>query len=166
KEDVENIENKIFHKKDTDLMEITTFFNKDNFYIDKDFETKEECINFLSNEAIKKGLMDETSKKSVFEREEISSTSIGDLTAIPHPIATDTKKSFISILVLNKPIMWGDFLVQVVFLLNIEKSKANLWEPMFLKLYNYIKEKNGINSLLKNKSYDMFLKEFISFSQI
>ena len=31
KEDVENIENKIFHKKDTDLMEITTFFNKDNF---------------------------------------------------------------------------------------------------------------------------------------
>ena len=48
-------------------------------------------------------------KKSVFEREEISSTSIGDLTAIPHPIATDTKKSFISILVLNKPIMWGDF---------------------------------------------------------
>ena len=63
KEDVENIENKIFHKKDTDLMEITTFFNKDNFYIDKDFETKEECINFLSNEAIKKGLMDETSKK-------------------------------------------------------------------------------------------------------
>lgn len=37
--------------------------------------------------------------------------------------------------------MWGDFLVQVVFLLNIEKSKANLWEPMFLKLYNYIKEK-------------------------
>ena len=70
-------------------------------YIDKDFETKEECINFLSNEAIKKGLMDETSKKSVFEREEISSTSIGDLTAIPHPIATDTKKSFISILVLS-----------------------------------------------------------------
>ena len=42
KEDVENIENRIFHKTDTDLIEITTFFNKDNFYIDKDFETKEE----------------------------------------------------------------------------------------------------------------------------
>uniref|UniRef100_UPI0022E4F8D5 BglG family transcription antiterminator n=1 Tax=Megamonas funiformis TaxID=437897 RepID=UPI0022E4F8D5 len=166
KEDVENIENRIFHKTDTDLIEITTFFNKDNFYIDKDFETKEECINFLADEAIKKDLMDEMSKESIFEREEISSTSIGDLTAIPHPISTDTKKSFISILVLNKPIMWGDFLVQVVFLLNIEKSKASLWEPMFLKLYNYIKEKNGINSLLKNKSYDMFLKEFINFSQI
>ena len=47
KEDVENIENRIFHKTDTDLIEITTFFNKDNFYIDKDFETKEECINFI-----------------------------------------------------------------------------------------------------------------------
>lgn len=35
--------------------------------------------------------MDEMSKESIFEREEISSTSIGDLTAIPHPISTDTK---------------------------------------------------------------------------
>ena len=42
KEDVENIENKIFHKETTELLEITTFFNKDNFYIGKNFETKEE----------------------------------------------------------------------------------------------------------------------------
>lgn len=163
KEDVENIENRIFNKKISDLAEITTFFNKDNFYIDKDFDTKEECINFLADEAIKKGLINEGTKASIFEREEMSSTSIGDLTAIPHPISTGTKESFISILVLNKPIMWGDFLVQVVFLLNIEKSKANLWETMFLKLYNYIKEKNGINSLLKNRSYDVFLRDFVDF---
>ena len=35
-----------------------------------------------------------------------------------------------------------------------------------IEIRGNIKEKNGINSLLKNKSYDMFLKEFISFSQI
>lgn len=160
KEDVENIENKIFHKKDTDLMEITTFFNKDNFYIDKDFETKEECINFLADEAIKKGLMNNNAKMSIFEREEMSSTSIGDLVAIPHPIYNECGTSFISILILNKPIIWDDLFVQVVFLLNVEKGKMNLWEPMFLKLYNYIKLKNGVNSILKNKSYEVFINEF------
>lgn len=160
KEDVENIENRIFHKTDTDLIEITTFFNKDNFYIDKDFETKEECINFLADEAIKKDLMNNNAKMSIFEREEMSSTSIGDLVAIPHPIYNECGTSFISILILNKPIIWDDLFVQVVFLLNVEKGKMNLWEPMFLKLYNYIKLKNGVNSILKNKSYEVFINEF------
>lgn len=45
KEDVENIENKIFIKRYR-FNGNYNFFNKDNFYIDKDFETKEECINF------------------------------------------------------------------------------------------------------------------------
>lgn len=160
KEDVENIENKIFHKETTELLEITTFFNKDNFYIGKNFETKEECINFLADEAIKKGLMNNNAKMSIFEREEMSSTSIGDLVAIPHPIYNECGTSFISILILNKPIIWDDLFVQVVFLLNVEKGKMNLWEPMFLKLYNYIKLKNGVNSILKNKSYEVFINEF------
>ncbi|WP_270649545.1 PTS sugar transporter subunit IIA, partial [Megamonas funiformis] len=158
--DVENIENKIFHKETTELLEITTFFNKDNFYIGKNFETKEECINFLADEAIKKGLMNNNAKMSIFEREEMSSTSIGDLVAIPHPIYNECGTSFISILILNKPIIWDDLFVQVVFLLNVEKGKMNLWEPMFLKLYNYIKLKNGVNSILKNKSYEVFINEF------
>lgn len=160
KEDVENIENKIFHKETTELLEITTFFNKDNFYIGKNFETKKECINFLADEAIKKGLMNNNAKMSIFEREEMSSTSIGDLVAIPHPIYNECGTSFISILILNKPIIWDDLFVQVVFLLNVEKGKMNLWEPMFLKLYNYIKLKNGVNSILKNKSYEVFINEF------
>lgn len=95
--------------------------------------------------------MNNNAKMSIFEREEMSSTSIGDLVAIPHPIYNECGTSFISILILNKPIIWDDLFVQVVFLLNVEKGKMNLWEPMFLKLYNYIKLKNGVNSILKNK---------------
>lgn len=160
KEDVENIENRIFNERTTSLNEITKLFSKDKFYIDKDFDTKEECINFLADEAIKKGLMNNITKMSIFEREEMSSTSIGDLVAIPHPIYNEYGKSFISVLILNKPIMWDDLYVQVVFLLNIDKTEVKLWEPMFLKLFDYIKSKNGINSILKHKSYEKFMDEF------
>ena len=104
--------------------------------------------------------MNNNATMSIFEREEMSSTSIGDLVAIPHPIYNECGTSFISILILNKPIIWDDLFVQVVFLLNVEKGKMNLWEPMFLKLYNYIKLKNGVNSILKNKSYEVFINEF------
>lgn len=161
KDDIELIENKIFNKNRNFIKEFSDLFSRDNFYINKKFKTKTECLEFLTNEAINKNLMSDFTKKSVFDREEISSTSIGDLTAIPHPIYSEKGKSFISILVLEKPVMWDEFLVQVVFLFNIEKKESNLWESIFFKLYKYIKEKKGINSILKHKSYDMFLKEIL-----
>lgn len=158
KEDIDKIERRIFKEPVVDKKEITMFFAEDNFYINKDFKTKEECINFLTGEAVKKGLMTELAKKSVFEREEMSSTEIGYLAAIPHPLYNEQGKSFVSILVLDKPLIWDELLVQVVFLLNVARSKSNLWETMFLNLFNYIKEKKGIDSLLKNKSYALFIK--------
>lgn len=161
KDDIELIENKIFNKNRNFIKEFSDLFSRDNFYINKKFKTKTECLEFLTNEAINKNLMSDFTKKSVFDREEISSTSIGDLTAIPHPIYSEKGKSFISILVLEKPVMWDEFLVQVIFLFNIEKKESNLWESIFFKLYKYIKEKKGINSILKHKSYDMFLKEIL-----
>lgn len=161
KDDIELIENKIFNKNRNFIKEFSDLFSRDNFYINKKFKTKTECLEFLTNEAINKNLMSHFTKKSVFDREEISSTSIGDLTAIPHPIYSEKGKSFISILVLEKPVMWDEFLVQVIFLFNIEKKESNLWESIFFKLYKYIKEKKGINSILKHKSYDMFLKEIL-----
>ena len=161
KDDIELIENKIFNKNRNFIKEFSDLFSRDNFYINKKFKTKTECLEFLTNEAINKNLMSDFTKKSVFDREEISSTSIGDLTAIPHPIYSEKGKSFISILVLEKPVMWDEFLVQVIFLFNIEKKESNLWESIFFKLYKYIKEKKGINSILKYKSYDMFLKEIL-----
>lgn len=123
KDDIELIENKIFNKNRNFIKEFSDLFSRDNFYINKKFKTKTECLEFLTNEAINKNLMSDFTKKSVFDREEISSTSIGDLTAIPHPIYSEKGKSFISILVLEKPVMWDEFLVQVVFLFNIEKKR-------------------------------------------
>ncbi|MDQ0203965.1 BglG family transcription antiterminator [Pectinatus haikarae] len=161
KEDITKIEQKVFQKDKMDKTEIEKFFSSENFYVNKSFTEKNECINFLTDQAIQKGLMTAKIKELIFEREEMASTSIGDLAAIPHPMYNENNNSFISVLILNKPIMWDDLPVQVVFLLNIGKNKASLWETMFLKLYNYIKLKSGINSMLKNKSYDVFLEEFI-----
>ena len=90
----------------------------------------------------------------------MSSTSIGNFAAIPHAISTECVVSNISVLILKDPVHWEDFPVRVVFLLNIEQTKAALWEKLFLKLYEFIKEHHGLESLLKHKSYERFLEEF------
>lgn len=161
-EDIERIERTVFNKSVVNAQHIEKFFSEDNFYINLNFKTKEECIDFLTDKAVSKGLMSKESKQSVFERERMSSTAIGDLAAIPHPMLDNSIKSSISILVLEKPVMWDDMPVMVVFLLNIEYAQSAIWETAFLKLYEYIKNKGGVSSMLQHKSYEIFLKEYLS----
>ena len=90
------------------------------------------------------------------------STAIGDFAAIPHPVDTiDNVSKVFFVLTLKKPITWGDMPVQAVFLLNIENGRAQLWEKIFLRLYDYIKKFEGVGAMLKNKSYEKFFNDFI-----
>lgn len=139
-----------------------SFFRRDCFYMKKDFKTREECLHFLTDEAMRLGLMNETGKQSVFDRESISATSIGDWAAIPHALTALKDKSSISCLFLQRAVQWGEFPVRVIFLMNIEQSKESLWEKTFSKLYSFIKEKNGLELLVRHPTYEQFMHVFES----
>lgn len=161
KEDIARIQRVVFHRSvDVQVKEIQMFFHESSFYVDKDFQTRDECLDFLTDQAIKAGYLDQAGKTSVFEREKMSSTAIGDLAAIPHAFNTAKAVSNISVLVLDSPIDWGGMPVQVVFLLSIEQRKAAIWEKVFLKLYEFIKKRQGIELLLKHRSYNQFMEAF------
>lgn len=162
-DDIEKIRRILFKQASTlDANIVRQFFRPEGFYVDQLFHTRDECLNFLTDEAVRNGWMDAEGKSSVFEREHMSSTAIGDFVAIPHALLTEHMISNISVLILKEPVQWEDFPVRVVFLLNIEQSKASLWEKMFLKLYSFIKEYHGLESLLKHKSYEQFMEDFIA----
>lgn len=137
------------------------FFREDCFYQGLQFKNKWEVIEFLTRQSIEKGLMDEDDKASVIEREEASSTEIGNLVAIPHPIFSGAEVSSISILILKKPILWDEQQVQVVFLLNIAKDKISHWEPVFLKLFDYLVKENGVKAMIQEPSYEKFMHRFL-----
>lgn len=159
--DIARIERALFGRPQIDETEVRALFDAENFYVDMEFSTKEACLDFLTDAAIAKGLMTQETKKGVFERERMSSTGIGDLAAIPHSLRTDSPISFISILLLKNPVWWDGLPVMVVFLLNVEQSKFQLWETVFLKLYEYIKKEGGIASLMTNKDFNIFVNEFL-----
>ena len=106
------------------------------------------------------GLMDEEASLSVMEREKASPTEIGNLVAIPHPLTNNAAISSISVLILDRPILWVEHQVQVVFLLSIAKSEFYLWETVFIRLFRYINKQNGIKKILDNPTYDDFIKNF------
>ncbi|NRT74174.1 BglG family transcription antiterminator [Clostridium beijerinckii] len=159
--DIKKIQDKLLGKDNSNELRYEDFFRKECFYKNKNLKSRNEVIEFLTNEMVSKGFMTGKGKESIFEREEMSSTEIGHLVAIPHPIENDTKISSISILVLEKPIIWDELPVQVVFLISISNDKFKLWETVFMKMFKYLVEENGVKELIKNKNYDKFINNFI-----
>lgn len=167
KEDIEKIQRVVFHRHDdvgNDRI-MQAFFHSDSFFLNKNFKTREECLEFLTDEAVKAGYMNEESKQSVFEREQLSSTAIGNLAALPHAIDTEHVKSNISVLTLKKPIPWGDMQVQIVFLLTMEQEKSALWEKVFLRLYHFIKDGNGAEEMANIRNFEQFMNLFSEVTQ-
>lgn len=159
-EEVDLIQRKFFNTSNISQMNIQKFFQKDCFITNKQFNTKEEALTFLTDNLLQKGLIDQETCDSVFEREVASPTELGNLVAIPHPMVNNTAISSISVLILNKPIMWVEHHVQVVFLISIAKNEFYLWEPIFLKLFKYLVKDNGIKKIIEKPDYDEFIKEF------
>lgn len=159
-EEIKLIQQKFFKSSDISKTNIKKFFRKDYFITNKQFNTKEEILSYLTNKLENSGLIDSETTNSIFEREIASPTEIGNLVAIPHPMVNNTAISSISVLVLNKPIIWVDHHVQVVFLISIAKDEFYLWEPIFLKLFKYLVKENGIKQIINQPNYDNFIKNF------
>ena len=79
-------------------------------------------------------MIDKETSTSIFERESASPTEIGNLVALPHPLVNNTAISSISVLVLDKPIIWVDHHVQVIFLISIAKSEFYFLGTNFSKI--------------------------------
>jgi lichenan operon transcriptional antiterminator len=131
-------------------------------FLQKGFETKEEVLNFLAEELLKQGLVDDHFLPAVLEREAVSPTCFGNLVAIPHPIMPQTEETFWVICTLQKPIDWDDKRVQFVCLLSVRKNSKEDLVNMYSLLIEVVEDTNLVYQLLKCKTYKEFLSVFLS----
>ncbi|WP_037329363.1 BglG family transcription antiterminator [Sediminibacillus sp. JSM 1682029] len=127
-------------------------------FLHYNFSSPEEVIRFLCGRLAAKGKIGEGYVESVLERESYAPTSFGNLVAIPHPLEPMTDQTFWSIVTLNKPIEWAGKLVQIVFLLNIDKEKKQEVKPMFQALVKLVDNEKLLLQLLECPSYKEFLQ--------
>ena len=159
-DEIKQIQQKLFNTTRIFAQNADRFFRRECFVTGKQFYSKEKIIEFMTKLLESLGLMDKQTSQSVLEREQASPTEIGNLVAIPHPIKNNAAVSSISILILNRPILWSEHQVQIVFLLSIAMDEFYLWEPVFLKLFKYLVRENGVKKILANPNYDAFIKDF------
>lgn len=155
--DVTRIETFMTHHHEQDHFK--EIFREDLYFPNLKCKTRDEVLNFITDQMMEKGYMNERTKESVFKREAMATTELGSMVAMPHSLGNDMKEASVSVSILEKPIVWDQEKVQVVLLLNIPKCKYGMWEDVFKNLYNYLIRDFGVRKLTKGCSYDEFIRD-------
>ena len=104
---------------------------EDYYYYNLDCDTYEEVITRMCDRMYEGGRVDETFKKSTFDREKMAYTSFSYGYAIPHALNYSAIQSTMSIAILKKPVQWGDYQVHLVLLLAIRDDEKELLKIFF-----------------------------------
>ncbi|MGG5372514.1 BglG family transcription antiterminator [Enterococcus sp. AZ196] len=109
----------------------------------QNFSNKKAALNFLIDQQSfsDKDLQDKF-KQSVWEREGLQSTYLDNGFAIPHGSPEFVEKTTISILILDKPINWGNQKVDIIVLLMIKEEDVRKVEPVMELVMQGIEDKN------------------------
>jgi lichenan operon transcriptional antiterminator len=145
---IHNVLEEPFKRKEINYQDI---FRRELFFDDMDFENKDDVLKYMTEIMLKKGYISESVRRSIFKREEMATTELGSLVAIPHALLNDMEEAVVSVMILKKPIQWVNEKVQVVLLLNIPKSKYDIWEIVFKRLYQYLIGEQGVARLIKTE---------------
>lgn len=156
-EDLRRVEKQLVKTDETDTIDYLQFFKKDLFLSNLKVKSYEEVINIMADLMIEKGYIDAKIKKSIFDREQMASTEIGGMIAIPHALENHMPNIAIAVSVLNEPIIWHKQKVQVVFLLSIPKHLYKLWENVFRSIYKSFIDKYGAYDLVSNPKFQTLL---------
>lgn len=157
-EDLRKVEQQLTKTNDTDIINYWQFFKEDLFINNLRAKSFSEVINIMADLMIAKGYIDINVKKSIFDREQMASTEIGGMIAIPHALENHMQDVAIAVGVLSEPIIWHKQKVQVVFLLSIPKHLYKLWENVFKSIYKSFIDKYGAYKLANNPEFHTLLE--------
>ncbi|QRG86489.1 transcription antiterminator [Bulleidia sp. zg-1006] len=134
---------------------------KEHFYHHQSFTSPKSVLQFMSDELQKHGYVTPDFFPSVMRREELSPTSFNFNFATPHPIDSSCIKSAISIMLLDKPILWGNYEVQLVFLLAIDKLDTSNLKPFFDWIASLTEDYEKLSQLIASNTYEEFMSYLI-----
>ncbi|WP_231040413.1 BglG family transcription antiterminator [Pectinatus frisingensis] len=151
--DLERVEIDLTKTEKPQKIDYEKFFKRELFFPDFEAKTAHEVIRKISDIMIEKGYINKDIQKSIFARESMSSTEIGNFVAVPHALENDMKEAAVAVSILEKAIRWDKTYVQIVFLLCIPKALYSVWEPVFKNIYQKFIHGNYTSKFLKNPNY-------------
>lgn len=98
-------------------------FDPELIFLNLDYTEKKDILFYVSKALESHGYVMPLFAQSVYEREQATSTAIGNYVALPHGMQAYVNQSRVAIITLKKPISWDkEEMVDVIFLLAFKLS--------------------------------------------
>lgn len=143
-------------------MRITDLLNRDNIDLDGKVSNKSECIERMVELMATAGNITdkETYKKAVYDREELSTTGIGEGIAIPHAKSDAVSKPGLAAMVIPNGVDYDSIDgqdVTLIFLIAAPNSKDNVHLDVLSNLSMLLMDEQFTTNLRNAKTKDEFL---------
>ena len=146
------------------LDKINFFFSEDAFFVDENFNDKEETIDTMCAVLYEKGYVNASYRNKIYEREQIASSAY-DMIAIPHPLENKAERSIIAVCIEKKGIHWDGQKVNIIFMLSLKEEDRELFIEIFDFITLFLQNKELYKELLHTQSFDEFKQLFLSSSR-
>ncbi|HFU4025062.1 TPA: transcription antiterminator [Streptococcus suis] len=123
------------------------YLSEEAIFINSSLNSREDVFNFASHSLKELDYVRESFVDSLLEREAFGGTDLPIGVAIPHGKSTDVKKTFVSILKLDKKIHWQDYKVNLIFIIGITAEDINQTKRIISNIYNIINNEQILNKL-------------------
>lgn len=157
-EDQKKIQEYIDHNKKSDFQK---HFDESLFLNNFQAKSKVNVLKKASELLVLNGYADDSFCEKVLERENLSSTEIGNLVAIPHAFNSEAiDKSGISVIILDEPITWDTVPVQIVFVLSIDASNTVDIVSFIEQVTEFSDDLSKVKEALNSQDYQEFREIF------
>lgn len=138
--------------------QIKKYISEKLLFMNKEFKTKEECINFFSSQYEKANIVTSEFRASIYNRENVGATSINTGVAIPHAALNTVLETKIGIMTLKKPVMWNGVEVRVVIMLAVAEVDAHEFKEMMGNIYDAIDTNEKVLQIANTKNKEELMK--------
>lgn len=138
-----------------------SFLNPSNIHINRDFESKQEILEYLNKVLLEQKYVTEGFLEGLIERENLGSTVVAPYIGLPHAMNDSIKFSSIQIITLKKPILWDESnYVRFILSVNINKDDSERYINFFKRLAEIEYESHFWDELMKIKDKENFSIKF------
>lgn len=129
----------------------------DDFYCDLHLSSKDEVLDFISEELKSRYQINKFMTQSVKSREEISTTEIANSVALPHPIIR-SDQSIVMVMILTEPIIWDKKIVQCVVFVSHQLGDLKQERRINNSVAEFVHNFDKVKDLIEHPSYDNLIE--------
>lgn len=144
-------------------IDICMFYSSQLFFPYISSENKEAVIKEMIDNISKVRKVDSCLYDEIMQREKLSVTEFGKGVAFPHPCHPCTDVTFVAIGILNKPIVWNEEKVQLIYMLVLgrEPIDKSIIQNFYEKTADLLMNRKKIKTIINHRQYSIFIEQLL-----